>query len=290
MKQILVLLLCISLAACIYRKPYSLALEEIPCDERVLEKIKEGTVFLQDNNKRYELANPVFTDSTVSGTIVWKVGPDGKLKSYEEATRKELKRERKNVIIHLKNNIEPLSASIANNSVPLSISTTIRVEQIAKVETLKLDKKESIASTLLLIVLGFLLIILLVYLLIVAIGAASEEASGQSSDGSNSGNSDSGNSGGSGSNSGSGNGGSGSDSNSGGCYIATMVYGNYDAAEVLVLRKFRDKVLAPTLAGRCFITCYYTLSPTLVRWFRHSVWVNVFCKILLDRLVTLLSK
>ncbi len=282
MKQILVLLLCISLAACIYRKPYSLALEEIPCDEQVLEKIKEGTVFLQDNNKRYELANPVFTDSTVSGTIVWKVGPDGKLKSYEEATRKELKRERKNVIIYLKNNIEPLSASIANNSAPLSTATTIRVEQIAKVETLKLDKKESVASTLLLIVLGFLLVILLVYLLIIAIGAASEEASGQSSDGSNSG--------GSGSNSGSGNGGSGSDSNSGGCYIATMVYGSYDSAEVLVLRKFRDDVLAPTLAGRCFITCYYTLSPTLVRWFRHSVLVNNICRVVLNRIVAQINK
>lgn len=52
---------------------------------------------------------------------------------------------------------------------------------------------------------------------------------------------------------------------SGGCYIATAVYGNYDAPEVLVLRQFRDERLKRTLAGRGFIAAYYAVSPALAR-------------------------
>jgi hypothetical protein len=39
-----------------------------------------------------------------------------------------------------------------------------------------------------------------------------------------------------------------SSSNSGGCYIATMVYGDYNHPQVMVLRDFRDEVLLHSLA------------------------------------------
>ena len=50
-----------------------------------------------------------------------------------------------------------------------------------------------------------------------------------------------------------------------GCFIATACYGNYDAPEVLILRKFRDNYLLKTLAGRMFVRTYYEVSPFLAR-------------------------
>lgn len=43
---------------------------------------------------------------------------------------------------------------------------------------------------------------------------------------------------------------------SGGCYIATCVYGSYDCPQVWTLRRFRDYTLDETWYGRLFIRCY----------------------------------
>jgi hypothetical protein len=48
-----------------------------------------------------------------------------------------------------------------------------------------------------------------------------------------------------------------------GCFIATAVYGSYDAPEVIILRKFRDKVLLANFLGRRFVKLYYHLSPPI---------------------------
>ena len=48
---------------------------------------------------------------------------------------------------------------------------------------------------------------------------------------------------------------------SGGCFIATAVYGDYDAPDVLVLRDFRDRVLQQNLLGRGFVRWYYRNGP-----------------------------
>jgi hypothetical protein len=50
-----------------------------------------------------------------------------------------------------------------------------------------------------------------------------------------------------------------------GCYLATAIYGSYDAPEVWVLRRFRDDVLNRTTLGKAFIRAYYVVSPTAVR-------------------------
>lgn len=80
------------------------------------------------------------------------------------------------------------------------------------------------------------------------------------------------------------------DTSSGGCYIATAVYGSYDCPEVWTLRRFRDYSLAETIFGRAFIRLYYAISPTLVKWFGQS---NMFKRIWrkpLDKLVIILNK
>ena len=47
--------------------------------------------------------------------------------------------------------------------------------------------------------------------------------------------------------------GSSSGSSSGGCYVATAVYGSYDCPQVWTLRRYRDYTLAETWYGRAFI-------------------------------------
>ena len=44
---------------------------------------------------------------------------------------------------------------------------------------------------------------------------------------------------------------------SGGCYVATAVYGSYDCPQVWTLRRYRDFALAETWHGRAFIHLYY---------------------------------
>ncbi len=43
---------------------------------------------------------------------------------------------------------------------------------------------------------------------------------------------------------------------SGGCYVATCVYGSYDCPQVWTLRRFRDDIMAQSVAGRLFIKFY----------------------------------
>lgn len=70
-----------------------------------------------------------------------------------------------------------------------------------------------------------------------------------------------------------------------GCYVATAVYGSYDCPQVWTLRRFRDDTLAATWYGRAFIRAYYTVSPTLVRWFGETRWFQRLWRGPLDRLV-----
>lgn len=74
-------------------------------------------------------------------------------------------------------------------------------------------------------------------------------------------------------------------SKSGGCYIATCVYGSYDCPQVWTLRRFRDYTLDETWYGRLFIKCYYAVSPTLVKWFGETKWFRSFWKSKLDKMV-----
>ncbi len=72
---------------------------------------------------------------------------------------------------------------------------------------------------------------------------------------------------------------------SGGCYVATAVYGSYDCPQVWTLRRYRDYTLAETRRGRAFIKAYYAISPTLVRWFGDTHWFKAMWRGKLDRMV-----
>lgn len=76
---------------------------------------------------------------------------------------------------------------------------------------------------------------------------------------------------------------------SGGCYIATMVYGNYDHPQVLVLRKFRDDVLDKYIIGKWFIRNYYKYSPGMVNKLKNKKMINDVIRKLLNQFIKLIK-
>jgi len=79
-------------------------------------------------------------------------------------------------------------------------------------------------------------------------------------------------------------------SSSGGCYIATAVYGSYDCPEVWVLRRYRDNRLQRNALGRLFVKVYYAVSPTLVKWFGKKAWFTSLWRAFLDNKVSSLKR
>lgn len=76
----------------------------------------------------------------------------------------------------------------------------------------------------------------------------------------------------------------------GGCYIATAVYGSYDCPQVWTLRRYRDYTLSKIWYGRAFIRTYYAISPMLVKWFGKTEWFTNLWKPRLDRMVERLNR
>jgi TPR repeat protein len=76
---------------------------------------------------------------------------------------------------------------------------------------------------------------------------------------------------------------------SGGCYIATAVYGSYNCPQVWTLRRYRDNSLARTSRGRALIRVYYAISPSLVKCFGTMGWFQRIWKRPLDAFVARLQ-
>lgn len=75
-----------------------------------------------------------------------------------------------------------------------------------------------------------------------------------------------------------------------GCYIATAVYGSYDAPEVITLRRLRDETLRNSAFGRWFIRTYYRLSPPVAEKLKNAKRINAFVRSILDRWVERLNR
>jgi hypothetical protein len=74
------------------------------------------------------------------------------------------------------------------------------------------------------------------------------------------------------------------------CYIATAVYGSYDAPEVRILRRFRDEVLLKSNAGRKFVAFYYRHSPHYAEKLKSHRYINRIVRCVLDGIVVLIEK
>lgn len=75
----------------------------------------------------------------------------------------------------------------------------------------------------------------------------------------------------------------------GGCYIATMAYGDYEHPQVIVLRQFRDSYLSKYVWGRMFIKFYYAHSPRWVERLKNHTHINGLIRVVLDSFVCLLK-
>lgn len=76
----------------------------------------------------------------------------------------------------------------------------------------------------------------------------------------------------------------------GGCFVATAAYGDYDHPDVMVLRVWRDLVLANTPAGRAFIRAYYRYGPYLGDFVRPRPRLRRFSRAVLGVFVRLLMR
>lgn len=81
----------------------------------------------------------------------------------------------------------------------------------------------------------------------------------------------------------------GSSGSSGGCFVATAVYGSYDCPEVWVLRRWRDAELMSTPLGRAFVRTYYAFSPRFVYLMGDKPWIVGPVRKALDRLIRRLT-
>lgn len=70
-----------------------------------------------------------------------------------------------------------------------------------------------------------------------------------------------------------------------GCFLATAVYGDYDAPKVRLLRGFRDHVLNQSFIGRAMVQLYYRLSPPLANFLRTHPGSAAAVRFVLDMLI-----
>lgn len=75
----------------------------------------------------------------------------------------------------------------------------------------------------------------------------------------------------------------------GGCYIATMAYGDYDHPQVMVLRQFRDNVLDKSTIGKWFIKTYYCYSPKLVEKLEDKKFINSIVRKTLNQVIKIIK-
>jgi uncharacterized membrane protein YgcG len=246
----------------------------------VSENINGYDVYIHDENGVYRLENVRVSGDTLYGKAV---------PVDSAATAGDPRRHKFDMNIYTRPQKDSVAGEVA-----------IPKNEIKRVGMTGVDLRKSLVSgddndglilgmsILLFVLLLFLCILLLIWLL-VALSNASATAANNSSGNSGSGSSNSGSGSSNSGSSSSGSGGGGGGSNSG-CYIATMVYGDYEAPEVMVLRRFRDETLSRSAAGRAFINWYYSWSPGFVKRYNHLSWLHRAIRAVLDRFVKFLSR
>lgn len=75
-----------------------------------------------------------------------------------------------------------------------------------------------------------------------------------------------------------------------GCFIATAVYGSYNHPQVLLLRGYRDHILANHTAGKLLIWVYYKYSPKIAEYIRRSPARKVVVRHVVEQIVALIRR
>ncbi len=73
------------------------------------------------------------------------------------------------------------------------------------------------------------------------------------------------------------------------CFIATAAYGTETAAELDILRDFRDEVLLKNALGSQFVEAYYKLSPPVADFIAKNDFLRaVVREVVIDPVVNIL--
>lgn len=75
-----------------------------------------------------------------------------------------------------------------------------------------------------------------------------------------------------------------------GCFVATVVYGDYDHPKVRILREFRDNSLKASYIGTLLIRLYYKASPALVATIKDRPLLLINIRMLVDLIVAYLAR
>ncbi len=77
----------------------------------------------------------------------------------------------------------------------------------------------------------------------------------------------------------------------GGCYIATVCYGDEQSQNVILLKWYRDAILNNNRLGKSFIRFYYILSPSIASKLKNKESINyLIIKLFLDPIVKYIKK
>ncbi|HTF05815.1 MAG TPA: CFI-box-CTERM domain-containing protein [Bacteroidia bacterium] len=257
------------MGACRVYKPVEQPTEVLFSDNEIADYLSGYNVYMHNSDGIFRVNNVYTSGDTMYGYAV-------RVDSSALTTGKSK---------HHKND---MNIYMQDENIPLSDSTLVAIPKnnIKQVALMGFDGRASFIqsmsalSLLLMILIG---LVLTIGLIGVSVWASAESADSSNTSSGNSSDSSSSDSGSSGSDSGS----SGSDS---GCYIATMVYGSYDAPEVWVLRRFRDNTLQKSGAGRWFVRWYYSWSPGFVQKYGKYNVIHRLAKSALEPLIWLLKK
>jgi hypothetical protein len=253
---LIVLILVIVASGCRTYRQETLSSDDFYYNKQIQHTVDKYDMYVHDGQNSYKITTPVINGDTVTGQLL-KINSTDIIKRPKG--RKELAKHRKELNVYMKKPVDP---ALSNNTFKISKAEVDRVDAVVK-------NKKSFFALFAGIALLIILTAILIYGLITIAVKGSDESSNQSADSSADSSNDS--------------------SKGSGCYVATMVYGSYEAPEVLVLRKFRDHFLAHYSFGRSFINWYYTHSPSFVERYKNSPAVNNFIRFLLNGLVNFLS-
>ncbi len=241
-KIVIAITTAVVLFSCDGVRQVSLSNEQFYSNEHVEDKISKYNVYFHNGESTFRLENPEMINDSLAGD---PVPVDPKTINENPKTPQELFDTRNDVHVYLDKEDKAYYESKIANGEKIKLGR----KEIKEVKMLAKDEGAAFAAAGL-VILFVLLGILIISLLIVLLASAADKGTDGSGSGSDSDSGDSGDSGGSNSDS--------------GCYIATMVYGSYEAPKVMVLRAFRDQFLAKYSWGNKFIGWYYANSPKFV--------------------------
>ncbi len=249
------------IAACKVYTPVQQPASVIFEDNDISDYIGGYEIFYHSTSGVYNLK-----DARVSGDTIYGLAVKADSASFAKAQKNDMS-------IYSAND-----AVIADSSqIAIHKSEIANVSMMGKDTRASFLKSTSAIALLLSIIIACILVGGLIGLSVLISNASSDQAnasSDQSSDSnSNSGSSNSGDSG----------------SGASGCYVATMVYGSYDADEVWVLRRFRDNFLQHSQVGRWFINWYYSWSPGFVAKYGKYTFIHRVAKFFIQPLVWMLK-